>query len=107
MFGLKAKAALAAVEAYKKAQADDPLIKAALDAAERAKEQRRVEQQVLSMDGPNGQMIQMMINKAVHGVVAELIWPNGSRVVLRREEDFDRFEKMRNELITPEQRQAY
>ncbi len=48
-------------------------------------------------ESPRVELIKDLVNQALHNVVIEMVFPNSTRVIIRREEAFDQLEKIRRE----------
>ncbi len=48
-------------------------------------------------ENPRVELIKDLVNQALHNVVIEMVFPNSTRVIIRREEAFDQLEKIRRE----------
>ncbi len=48
-------------------------------------------------ESPRVELIKDLVNQALHNVVIEMVFPNSTRVVIRREEAFNQLEKIRRE----------
>jgi len=71
-------------------------LKAALKIVQE-QERRKREYEALVGTSLNYKLIKDMINSALHNVVAEVILKDGSKIIFRREEDFDKLNKIRSE----------
>ena len=73
---------------------------AELVAAYRAvKEKRKHEEQYKRLIGknPDYDLIRRLINECQHRVAIEIVFPDNSKLIMRREEDFDQLERIRRE----------
>lgn len=70
-------------------------------------ERRRLEYEAIVEPELNYKVIQDLINRALRGVVAEIVTKHGDRIILRREEAFDQLEKVRMDEIGAERRASW
>ena len=85
-----------AIDAYRKTQLADPYFKAALDLAEQKRKKDELYSQLVG-EKLNYEIIRDLCNSAQHGIVIEAVLPDGSKLVIRREEAFDQLDKIRKE----------